>query len=46
MVTHQMASSASLLNDRQLRIVTHSDVDRAGCEQALTAIAEVAASAG
>ena len=34
------------INDRQLRIVTHSDVDRAGCEQALAAITEVAAAAG
>jgi threonine aldolase len=31
------------INARQMRAVTHFDVDRAGCEKALEAIAEVAA---
>jgi threonine aldolase len=33
------------INDREMRIVTHYDVDRAGCEQALEAIEQVAAGA-
>ena len=31
------------INARQMRIVTHYDVDRAGCEQALEAIGQIAA---
>jgi threonine aldolase len=34
------------INGRQMRIVTHYDVDRAGCERALEAIEQVAAGAG
>jgi threonine aldolase len=34
------------INERQLRIVTHSDVDRRGCERAREAVAAVAATAG
>jgi len=33
------------INTRQMRIVTHYDVDRAGCERALEAIEQVAAGA-
>jgi threonine aldolase len=33
------------INAREMRIVTHYDVDRAGCEQALQAIEQVAAGA-
>lgn len=33
------------INAREMRIVTHHDVDRAGCEQALEAIEQVAAGA-
>ncbi|HKW97850.1 MAG TPA: GntG family PLP-dependent aldolase [Bryobacteraceae bacterium] len=33
------------INPREMRIVTHYDVDRAGCEQALEAIEQVAAGA-
>ncbi|MBZ5592116.1 MAG: aminotransferase class I/II-fold pyridoxal phosphate-dependent enzyme [Acidobacteriia bacterium] len=33
------------INAREMRIVTHYDVDRAGCEQALEAIEQVAAGA-
>jgi len=33
------------INARELRLVTHYDVDRAGCEQALEAIEQVAAGA-
>ncbi|HLI83858.1 MAG TPA: GntG family PLP-dependent aldolase [Bryobacteraceae bacterium] len=31
------------INDRQMRAVTHYDVDRAGCQEALAALAEIAA---
>jgi threonine aldolase len=34
------------INGREMRIVTHYDVDRAGCVQALEAIEQVAAVAG
>ena len=33
------------INTRQMRIVTHYDVDRAGCEQALESVEQVAAGA-
>ena len=33
------------INERQMRIVTHYDVDRAGCEHAMEAIEQVAAGA-
>jgi threonine aldolase len=33
------------INAREMRIVTHYDVDRAGCERALDAIQQVAAGA-